>query len=260
MLVSETDAFARPRPWRAAALLAAIAGGVAVAVWQPSIPQDPAYHGFADRRAWLGIPNVADVLTSVPFVLVGLYGLLRVRVLARDVFAGAYRVFAATIALTGCGSVWYHLSPGTATLVWDRLPMAAAFMSLAALVAADRISERIARGALWPLVCAGIASVLYWYWSETRGAGDLRPYALVQFLPVLLLPITLVLFRGRALAAGWLWATLALFVLAKIAEHFDGRIFHLTGFISGHSVKHLLAATAALCVLWSAPRRSPRAR
>jgi len=235
-----------------AALAGAALAGIVLVLWRPAIPQDLAYLGFADRRAWFGIPNAADVLTSVPLLLAGAFGLARSRVLAAAVHTGAYRTFAASIALTGAGSVWFHLAPSTGTLLWDRLPMAAGFMSFTALVMADRVSVRLGRRALVPLVAAGLAAVLYWYWTESRGAGDLRPYALVQFLPVALLPLALVLFPGRALSSGWLWATLVLFVLAKLAEHFDGRIFHLTGVLSGHSVKHLLATGAALCVLLSA--------
>jgi hypothetical protein len=37
----------------------------------PPIPQDPTYHHFADRRAGLGIPNFLNVISNLPFAIVG---------------------------------------------------------------------------------------------------------------------------------------------------------------------------------------------
>ncbi|MDH4232811.1 MAG: hypothetical protein OEW04_12385, partial [Nitrospirota bacterium] len=45
----------------------------------PAIPQDPAYHNFADRRAVLGAANFLDVISNLPFVFVGIYGLYVLR-------------------------------------------------------------------------------------------------------------------------------------------------------------------------------------
>ena len=41
----------------------------------PRIPQSQTYHSFADRRSLLGIPNVGDVVSNVPFGVVGIWGL-----------------------------------------------------------------------------------------------------------------------------------------------------------------------------------------
>jgi len=38
------------------------------------IAQHSAYHAFADRLAFIGIPNVFDVVSSLPFLLVGALG------------------------------------------------------------------------------------------------------------------------------------------------------------------------------------------
>ncbi|MDH4259673.1 MAG: ceramidase, partial [Gammaproteobacteria bacterium] len=156
-----------------------------------------------------------------------------------------YSVFCVGVALVGFGSAYYHWVPSTAALLWDRLPMTVAFMSLFSAVIQDRVSERLGRNLLWPLVIAGAASIAWWYWSELAGRGDLRAYAVVQFLPMLLIPLMLLLFRGNGLRTGWLWAALAAYVLAKLAEYFDGAIYGASGFVSGHSIKHLLAVVAA---------------
>ena len=47
-----------------------------VALFVPPIPQDPNYHSFADLRALLGIQNFSDVVSNVPFFLVGALGIV----------------------------------------------------------------------------------------------------------------------------------------------------------------------------------------
>ena len=208
------------------------------------IPQNPDYHRFADDRTFLGIPNFWNVASNLPFLLAGALGLLQSRRIASPDLATHYRVLSAAIALLALGSAWFHLSPSTPTLVWDRLPMTVAFMSLLSAVIADRISWVVGRALLWPLVVAGIASIAWWLRTETAGAGDLRPYALVQFLPMLLIPLMLLMWRGEGLASRWLWMAFGGYALAKVAEQLDAPIFAATG-MSGHALKHLLAALAA---------------
>ena len=99
---------------------------------------------------------------------------------------------------------------------------------------ADRISWVAGRALLWPLVVAGIASIAWWVRTEAAGAGDLRPYALVQFLPMLLMPLMLLLWRGEGLSARPLWMAFGAYALAKLAEHFDAAIFAATG-MGGHA-------------------------
>jgi len=224
------------------------AAAIAAAFWLDRIPQDPAYHAFADHGMLLGIPNFWNVATNLPFLLVGLIGLAwrsRLRVQAPQT---QYAVFCVGVMLVGLGSAYYHWAPSTPALVWDRLPMTVAFMALFSAVIQDRVSEHLGRVLLWPLVIAGIATIVWWYLSEQAGRGDLRSYAVVQFLPMLLIPLMLLLFNGRGLRDGWLWMTLATYLLAKIAEYFDAAIFSASGILSGHSLKHLLAA---LAVWWA---------
>ena len=224
------------------------AAAIAAAFWFDRIPQDPAYHAFADHSRLLGIPNFWNVATNLPFLLVGLVGITWRARLRDKALQTQYVVFCIGVLLVGFGSAYYHWAPSTPTLVWDRLPMTVAFMALFSAVIQDRVSERLGRILLWPMIIAGIATIVWWYWSELEGRGDLRPYAVVQFLPMLLIPLMLLLFNGRGLRDGWLWATLVAYVLAKFAEYFDAAIYDVTGFLSGHSLKHLLAA---LAVWWA---------
>lgn len=208
------------------------------------IPQDPAYHRFADGRTLLGVPNFWNVATNLPFLLAGGLGLLQLRRIASPDLATHFRVLSTAIALVALGSGWYHLSPSNPALVSDRLPMTVAFMALLSAVIADRISWVAGRALLWPLAAAGIASIAWWVRTEAAGAGDLRPYALVQFLPMLLIPLMLLAWRGEGLSSRWLWMAFLAYALAKAAEHFDAAIFAATA-MGGHALKHLLAALAA---------------
>ncbi len=225
------------------------------------IPQDPCYHNFADQRRIAGIPNFWNVITNLPFLLVGLAGF---RLVAGGKFAGGlrelranYMVFFIGIILIGLGSAYYHISPTNRTLVWDRLPMTVSFMAFFSAIVGEHLSCRAGRLLLWPLLLAGLSSVLYWYVSEVRGSGDLRFYALVQFLPMLLMPYIIILFRSGLSGSGYLWAVLGIYAASKVAELLDGEIFRLLGAISGHSIKHLLAALAAYYLVVALKRRSP---
>jgi hypothetical protein len=164
-------------------------------------------------------------------------------------------VYCGAVTLIALGSAWYHLAPSNASLVWDRLPITVAFMSLFSALLADRISWLLGRALLWPLVVAGIASIAWWIRGEALGRGDLRAYGLVQFLPMLLVPMILALWREGSVAARPLWIAFGAYALAKLAEHFDDAIFAAAGF-SGHSLKHLLAAVAAFQIA-RAFQRSP---
>jgi hypothetical protein len=170
--------------------------------------------------------------------------------LASAALATHYRVFCTAVALVALGSGWYHLAPSNEALVWDRLPMTVAFMALFSALLADRISWLLGRALLWPLVVAGIASIAWWARTEAAGAGDLRGYALVQFLPVVLAPLILLMWRGGSLAARPLGLALAAYALAKLLEHFDAAVFAATGgLVAGHALKHLSAALAAWWIL-----------
>ncbi|HSW52266.1 MAG TPA: ceramidase domain-containing protein [Sulfuricaulis sp.] len=219
----------------------------------PPIAQDPAYHDFADRRGLLGIPNFLNIASNLAFLAVGVAGML---LCALRKNLGARRAWLACftgVALVCFGSAYYHLAPDNGTLVWDRLPMSIGFMALSVAVLADYINPRLEKILLAPAIVVGLASVIWWHYTD-----DLRPYVLVQFLPLIMLPVLLFLFRGARRDRGLLLAALLIYMLSKLAEHFDRALFDLSGeIISGHSLKHLLAATALL-VIYAMLRRRAR--
>ncbi len=241
----------------------AVAG---VYLFAPAIPQDPAYHGFADTRLILGIPRFGDVVSNAPFTLAGLAGLGALYlgwfgVPAAGRRAGLpYAVFFAGLVLVGPASGYYHWQPDSQTLFWDRVFLTVALMGLVAAIIADRVDRRWATGwGLALLVAAGFASTLYWSLGEVRGAGDLRAYLLVQFYPLLALPLVLWLFpEGTRVKTRFIATAIGVYGLARMAEIFDWQIFALLGgAISGHSVKHLLAALVPVAII-AMMRRWPR--
>jgi hypothetical protein len=252
--------------------ISAVAIALAAAL-APPFPQPESYHAFADQRALLGIANFFDVVSNLAFAVVGVAGLYfvlsgRARQGGRAFQDGAERrawsvVFAAT-ALTCCGSWYYHLAPDSPRLAWDRLPMAVAFMGIVAAVVSERVSVEAGRRLLIPLCVLGAASVWYWRWSAAHGFENLNPYLAVQFGSILLILLMLALFPSRYSRGGDVFGTAVLYALAKLAEGFDGAIFHATGgIVSGHTLKHLFAAAAIfwlLRMLWLRAPVNPAAR
>ena len=103
----------------------------------------------------------------------------------------------------------------------------------------------------------GVASV--WWW---RRSGDMRLYSWVQLAPLACAGTSVVLNwvapeMRHALAASFAW-----YVLAKLAELYDAGIYAATDhLVSGHTLKHLLAAASAAAILtaqWRAARPAVR--
>jgi hypothetical protein len=224
------------------------------------IAQDSRYHQFADTRHALSVPNGFNVLSNIPFLLAGLFGLWGLLVSKTiKVYAGlkpGFIVFFAGISLVSVGSSYYHLSPNNETLVWDRLPMTIAFMALFAITIGEFVSSRHFKSVLFSFLFAGFLSVIYWRTTESGGAGDLRPYALVQFLPMLLIPVFLIAGGEKSKSTSGYWALMACYVFAKIFEYYDVQIFILLAEVSGHSLKHVIAATGVFLFALSYRRKN----
>lgn len=226
------------------------------------IPQWASYHAFADARAWLGIPNAENVLSNLPFAWVGAWAWCAQ---ARHANASplVWHGFALALVCTAVGSALYHWAPANGALVFDRLPIAWACALLTCALLSERVDARwSSTPSLSVAVLAATAAVALWWLGERHGAGDLRPYLFVQFLPMLLVPVALLLklpAQGRhALRDGDWWAVLGLYATAKLMELADHTVLDALGFTSGHTLKHLLAAGAALWLLRAAARAQLR--
>jgi hypothetical protein len=232
-----------------------------MALWlTPRVPLGAGYHEFADKRTMLGAPNCLDVLSNVPFIIVGGWGLLwllRRSTKKAFVMPGErvpYLVFFSGVALTGLGSAWYHLSPDNSRLAWDLLPMACCFMSIVAIVIIERISVRAGLWLFAPLLVLGTASVAYWSYTEARGLGDYRFYLFVQFFSPVLVAAVILLFPPRYTRTDYLAMAFGFFIMAKLFERFDRRIY-LFAHVSGHSLKHITAALSCYWILRMLRRR-----
>lgn len=223
-------------------LLLTIAGlGIAA-----PIPQNPAYHDYSDQRVIFGIPYFWNVVSNLPMLFIGAYGL---RQCARHWSrrpTGVTRwiplLLSVGIFITCFGSAYYHWTPDNDTLLWDRLPMTLMFMSLFALLLHDYLGRQAGTVTFWLAVPLGMASVLYWHFTEAAGRGDLRPYALVQFFPMAVAPVLMLVYPGKVPYVRYILLMLGWYAAAKVCEHFDKEIYAALGFWSGHTLKHLIGA------------------
>jgi hypothetical protein len=207
-------------------------GGI---LFMDPIEQNTQYHNFSDENYHFNIPNFWNVVSNLPFLLIGLFGLIKIKSITS--MPRQYVFFFLGVSFVAFGSAYYHWNPNNQTLVWDRLPMTIAFMSLFSIVISEFINEKKGQQLLFSLIGLGVLSVLYWIYFD-----DLRIYLLVQFLPMLAIPVILLFFRSKySLTRGYWWLLLA-YILAKVFEHFDTQINLSLGVISGHSLKHLMAA------------------
>ena len=241
----------QPAEW---ALLAAAATLLAFAVWGPFLPASAHQHDFADQRGWQGLPCALDVLSNLPFALAGVWGLVWLHRLGALRLCAATRATAALffggLVLTAVGSGWYHWQPDDTGLLWDRLGMAAAFAGLLGLAVVGRISPRAGVTTALGLLVAAPAAVLAW-----AHTGNLLPWAVVQFGGMLaVLALACMPHRHGALVVQW-GAVIAWYAVAKAFELADQAVFDSTSqWVSGHTLKHLMAAGAALPVLFAMAR------
>jgi hypothetical protein len=242
---------------REIALLAFVLLLAVVACFAPALAQPPQPHEFADQRMLWGVPHALDVLSNLPFALLGIIGLVTLH-RARSVLTSGERacalLFLAGLLCATAGSAWYHHAPDDVGLAIDRCGMSVAFAGLLGLLAGSLVSERAGAAVAALLMVLAPAGVLAWFTT-----GNVLPWAVVQFggMPLLLLAAVR---RPAAHALQVRWALVLLaYALAKWCETNDHAIFAATGeLLSGHTMKHLLAAFAAWPVIAAVAARLPR--
>ena len=233
-----------------------LAVAAAAMAWHGPIAQLADYHAFADTRTWLGVPHAGDVISNAAFALVVAWALWTrpTQGTTNPGERSAADWFLASLALTTLGSTWYHLAPDNARLIFDRLPIALACAALLCQMHA-RTTGRDIPAMLPAMLVAAVGSVVWWWRTEAMGAGDLRPYLLLQFAPLVLVPL-------------WQWqygrprqeridfaVAIGLYVLAKVLELADHAVLEALGIVSGHALKHVAAAVAAIFIIRSARGR-----
>jgi hypothetical protein len=223
------------------------------------IAQPLHYNEFADGSAIFGIHHAADVLSNAGFALVAIWGWLTLWPRRRSdrLRAGwpGYRLFLIGLLLTAFGSGFYHFAPDNARLIWDRLPIALACAGLLVGVRGDTQPGLKTEFEAIVLGLFAVASVAWWVYTDSSSADDLRPYLLLQILPLVLIPLWQAMYRAPRTDRIAFAAAMGLYVLAKIAEVLDHEIADTFGFVSGHTLKHLIATMATAAVVWGLTRR-----
>jgi hypothetical protein len=240
-------------------LLAAIALLLAIGVFAPTVGQPAGFHAYAEQRALWGIPHALDVLSNLPFAIAGAIGLVTLRRVPPAALPAVQRhgarLFFVGLLVTAAGSSWYHLAPHDPGLAIDRLAMSVAFAGLLGLAAACGISERAGRVLMPAVLLCAIAAVLQWYVT-----GNVLPWVLVQGGGMLLV-VCVAVFCAAAkpgLEVRWAWVLLA-YLVAKLLEIGDQQVFHASGeLLSGHTLKHVVAALAAWPVIAALSARRQR--
>jgi hypothetical protein len=254
---------------RVPATLGIVATAIAIVLASALLPplHDPkVFLRLVDTRSFLGIPNFLNVVSNIPFLLVGVWGLYFLADADKvgKTFEDArerwpYLVCFLAVSLTCFGSIYYHLAIDPAGLFWDRLPMAAGFMALFSAVIVERVSTRVGLRLLLPLVLLGIASVLYWRWGLLGAPGNILPYALVQYGSIAAILFICATRPSRYTRGADTAGVIAIYGLAKVAEVLDAQVYALGEIVSGHTLKHLIAAFAVYWLLRMLRLRSPRA-
>lgn len=232
-------------------ILLAVIGVIAFIgfAWSSPIEQSTDYHNFSDTLTVGIIPNFWNVISNLPFLLVGIFGLFRLKKMDR--LNLQFLTFFSGISFVAIGSGYYHLHPDSSTLVWDRLPMTIAFTALMSIVISEFINRDKGKMLLIPLLLLGIVSIVYWLKFD-----DLRVYALVQFYPVLAIPVILILFRSEENSPNGFWFLLMTYVIAKLLETYDFEIHTTLKYISGHSLKHISASIGIYLLIHSYIRQN----
>jgi len=239
-----------------------------VAASWPPIAQPDDYHGFADQRFLLGIPNFMNVISNLAILFSGVAGLLFLHRIQNVEYASnrktfntstemwPYLVFFISIVMTALGSAYYHWQPDNTTLLWDRLPIAIGVMALLAAVLVERVNVRTGLRMLPVLVLMGAASVIYWHWSEQQGAGNLNFYIVVQFYSLLLIVLLSWLLPSGYTHGDAFLKAIGLYALAKVAEMLDQQTFVIGYVVSGHTLKHLISGVAIWWIVRMLKKRS----
>jgi hypothetical protein len=211
------------------------------------IAQDLAYHKFSDCRTFIGVNHFMDVVSNIPFVIIGFRGIRIANKAYRKktmIFFLMTFVLFAGVFFTGLGSAFYHYDPNNFSLIFDRLPMTMVFTPFFATIIYDYVDRRIGTFVFYSFIMLGVYSIFYWYYTEIIGLGDLRLYAFVQFFPIVVVPLILLFYKNGYLYTKQILFVFGAYTIAKLCEHFDAQLFEFLGFISGHTIKHLFSALA----------------
>jgi hypothetical protein len=126
--------------------------------------------------------------------------------------------------------------------------MTLVFMSLLSATIAEFINRKTGTWLLAPLLLISILRVWSWHLGELKGQGDLRLYFLVQYYPMLAIPLIMLLYYDpshKPVLRPLCWVVIW-YVIARVFEQEDWQIYSLGGWVSGHTLKHLAAGVSTV--------------
>ncbi len=221
-------------------ILISILIGEFIIIWSMGpIAQSQEYHNFADTRTFLGINNFFDVISNIPFIFFGLWGIYEVyKNYSKIPYALSWMILFIGVLLVAPGSIHYHLNPNDSTLIWDRLPMTIGFMALLVGVFCLYFPNKYEKVFLPIAVLLGFGSIYYWVVFK-----DLRVYYYVQTTAIIIIPLLVILYKNPKIKVKYLMGAFLFYLTAKITETFDDQFYSFLP-LSGHTIKHVLAAFA----------------
>jgi len=203
---------------------------------------DPDPYAFACDGDLLGVPHFWNVVSNLPYLVIGLWGLrflARRGLLTRPAFRNWTGIWIST-ALVAVGSGLYHWFLEPWALGADRIAICGIF----AFVAAHVIHRVFARGPSLAfslsllLLCE--ATVAAWLLgASTWWYGGLQTLAGLGTLAVVLVAHR----RGTlTFSPKPVYLFCAYYALAKLLELLDEPICNMTGLVGGHPLKHVASA------------------
>ena len=189
------------------------------------IPLPQEYHNFADKRIFLGIPNMMNVISNFVFLIPAIIHFKRTK---------KNTLLILHIILLSIASGYYHLNPSDETIFWDILMIATTSMIVLITISDTKY------GLL--LYSYAIFSILYWKYSD-----DLRLYILI----LIGVPLYIVLkYYKNINLKKYIYVIVFMGILTRISEHNDHEIYEFTNYqISGHTLKHIFAIIAVWYVV-----------
>lgn len=208
-------------------------------------PLSISYYSFSDTRPFFSIPNSANILSNLGFLLIGLLGLHYMRkdkkMLTSPYERGFLYLFFLGLCCISLGSSYFHYALTPLSLLSDRLPLALTFTALFSFLIIERINPSIGLIVGPFMIIFGMGAAIYWYLTH-----DIRLYLLSQAITLISVPLLCLLFPSSHRKDRYLLLAASLYLLALLFDYFDKEVFVLMDkMMSGHTIKHLLSAVAS---------------
>lgn len=223
-----------------------LAAAMGLLAWGP-IPMGGQVHQYADERAWLGVRGAANVWVNLAMFAVGAWGWRATRASRwPEQLRTPWQLFHLCAMLSAVASGLYHADAGDVLYVLAHVLTATGFVMLTLGMLAERVHSRLGSSAACALVLFGVAVVgLVVLVGHSHPSGlDMRPLLLLEIIPLLVIPAGALSLPGRTTRAfDWI-VVLALYALARLMQIGDVLVFDLSGWISGHTLMHVMLTAA----------------